>query len=93
MHGHLVVALLWLALAHASVHDVVQRQHYSVDMVLGVVVTWAVWTWLEGVYPPAASQLAPRLHGSQADRPNAFVLALIGVALLAAEVIVIGGKA
>ncbi|MEW5308031.1 MAG: hypothetical protein WDW38_000020 [Sanguina aurantia] len=42
----------WIALAQACLRDVVDKQHYSVDMILGVFVTWAVWTWLEWVYPP-----------------------------------------
>lgn len=62
-------------------------------MLLAVVVTWAVWTWLEWVYPPATSILAKRSKWQAPDKPNPFVLGLIAFALLACAIIVIGGKA
>ena len=40
-----VVALLWAAVLQGSLRDVWEQHHYSVDMLLAVVVTWAVWTW------------------------------------------------
>ncbi|KAL6753412.1 PAP2 superfamily C-terminal-domain-containing protein [Haematococcus lacustris] len=84
--------LLWTALAQACVRDVVHKQHYSVDMLLAIIVTWAVWTWLAGVYP-ADRPLADRPPNQKRDNPNVAVLALIVAALAAAGVIVVGGKA
>ncbi|KAG2448945.1 hypothetical protein HYH02_005702 [Chlamydomonas schloesseri] len=89
----LSTAVLWLALAHASVRDVLDRQHYSVDMLLAVVVTWAVWDWLEWVYPAGRAVLPRRAPGSPPDPLNPAVLGLILVCLGVAGVIVIGGKA
>eukprot|EP00198_Chlamydomonas_reinhardtii_P000275 XP_001689610.1 predicted protein [Chlamydomonas reinhardtii] len=89
----LSTAVLWLALTHASLRDVLDRQHYSVDMLLAVVVTWAVWDWLEWVYPAGRVALPRRPTGSPPDPLNPAVLALILVCLGVAGVIVIGGKA
>lgn len=91
--GHrLSTWVLWVALLHSSVRDVVDRQHYSVDMLLAVVVTWAVWDWLEWVYPPEAP-VPVRPRGSPPDKLNIFVVGLIVACLGVAGVIVIGGKA
>lgn len=63
------------------------------DMLLAVVVTWAVWDWLEWVYPAGRVALPRRPTGSPPDPLNPAVLALILVCLGVAGVIVIGGKA
>ncbi|KAG2501848.1 hypothetical protein HYH03_000346 [Edaphochlamys debaryana] len=92
--GHrLTTWLLWLALFHACINDVVTLQHYSVDMLLAVVVTWAVWDWLQWVYPPAETVLPKRPPGQARDKLNPAVLALIIGCLLVAGIIVIAGKA
>ncbi|WIA17126.1 hypothetical protein OEZ85_014019 [Tetradesmus obliquus] len=84
-------ALLWIALVQTSIRDVIDKQHYSVDMFLAVVVTWAVWSWLRWVYPEG--QLLPqRPEGAAADKPNALVLTLVGVGLLTAAVAVFVAK-
>ncbi len=62
------------------------------DMLLAVVVTWAVWDWLEWVYPPEAP-VSVRPKGSPPDKLNVFVVGLIVACLGVAGVIVIGGKA
>ncbi|GFR39788.1 hypothetical protein Agub_g273 [Astrephomene gubernaculifera] len=85
--------LLWAALLHTCVRDVLDEQHYSVDMLLAVVVTWAVWDWVEWVYPPDRQLLPRRPAGTPADRLNPGVVGLILAALALAGVIVIGGKA
>jgi DNA mismatch repair protein MutS2 len=87
-----VSALLWLAFTQASVRDVVDKQHYSVDMLVAVIATWGVWNALHWVYPQS-QPLPERQKGTPADTPNIWVLGLIAFALLAAGVIVIGGKA
>lgn len=87
-----VQALLWLALAHTSLKDVLDLQHYSVDMVLAVVVTWAVWDWLAWLHPPARP-LPRRAPGAAPDPLSLWVVGLILVGLAVAGVIVIGGRA
>mmetsp|Transcript_14735 Transcript_14735/g.36745 ORF Transcript_14735/g.36745 Transcript_14735/m.36745 type:complete len:387 (-) Transcript_14735:193-1353(-) len=86
------VGLLWIALVQACIRDVVDRQHYSVDMLLAVVVTWGVWNALAWVYPHT-QPLPRRKPGAAADKPHPLVLGLIAACLLVAGVIVIGGKA
>mmetsp|Transcript_8179 Transcript_8179/g.17534 ORF Transcript_8179/g.17534 Transcript_8179/m.17534 type:complete len:266 (+) Transcript_8179:325-1122(+) len=85
-------ALLWLMLIQSSLRDVMEHHHYSVDMVLAVVVTWACWTWLEWVYPPS-QRLQKRLPGSPPDKMEPWVLGVIAFGLFAAAVIIIGGRA
>jgi DNA mismatch repair protein MutS2 len=74
------------------VRDVVDKQHYSVDMLVAVIATWGVWNALQWVYPQT-QPLAQRSEDTPADKPNIWVLGLIAFALLAAGVIVIAGKA
>lgn len=84
-------SLLWLALVQTSIRDVIDKQHYFVDMFLAVVVTWAVWDWVKWVYPES-QPLQQRPEGAAADKPNKFVLAVIGFGLLTAAVAVFVAK-
>lgn len=61
-------------------------------MLLAVVVTWAVWDWLEWVYP-CSQPLPKRPEGALTDPINPFVIGTIVLALSAAAVIVFVGKA
>jgi DNA mismatch repair protein MutS2 len=79
-----------MALAHTSVRDVIDKQHYSVDMFLAVVVTYAVWNALDWVYP-ASQPLPARLPGTPPDKLHPAILALLAGILLVAAIIVIGG--
>lgn len=74
-----------------SIRDVIDKQHYSVDMFLAVVVTWAVWDWLAWVYPPS-QPLLQRPQGQPGDKPNPYVLALVAFGLLTAAVAVFVAK-
>jgi len=85
-----VSVFLWLAFTHTSIRDIIDKQHYSVDMLLAAVVTTATWHWLEWVYPPSRP-LARRAPGAKPDPPHPAVLGLIAFALFAACIIVIGG--
>lgn len=87
----LSTGLLWLALVQTSIRDVIDRQHYTVDMFLAVVVTWAVWAALAWVYPESRP-LLPRPPGAAADRPNPFVVAVVALGLLAAAIAVFVAK-
>ncbi|KAF6255128.1 hypothetical protein COO60DRAFT_1702962 [Scenedesmus sp. NREL 46B-D3] len=84
-------ALLWIALVQTSIRDVIDKQHYSVDMLLAVVVTWAVWSWLRWVYPESCP-LQKRPEGAAPDEPNVLALTLVGVGLLTAAVVVFVAK-
>lgn len=88
----LSTSLLWIALAQTSIRDVIDKQHYTVDMFLSVVVTWAVWDWLNWVYPPS-QPLPPRPKEQPADKPNPFVLSVVAFGLLTAAVVVFVAKA
>jgi DNA mismatch repair protein MutS2 len=89
--GHICNWLLWVALIQVSIKDVIDKQHYSVDMVLAPVVTAAVWTWLEWVYPES-KPLPKRAPGAAADALSPWVVALIVVGLTAAAVAVFVAK-
>ncbi|KXZ42654.1 hypothetical protein GPECTOR_127g532 [Gonium pectorale] len=80
---HFLLALL--ALAFSVLWDQ--------DMLLAVVVTWAVWDWLAWVYPADACVLPRRPPGAPPDPINPGVMALIAACLVVAGIIVIGGKA
>lgn len=75
-----LVALLWAGLIQTAARDVLERYHYSVDMMLAVVCTWAVWTWTERVYPPGV-MVAKRRPGTPPDPLPPAVLALAAFAL------------
>lgn len=87
-----VQAVLWACLAQSAVRDALEAFHYSVDMLLAVVVTAAAWSWTRSVYPPSASVLRERPAGSPPDAFRWAVLTPIVVALFAGAVIIfIGG--
>lgn len=84
--------LLWVALVQASIRDIIDKQHYSIDMFLAVVVTWAVWRALQHVYPET-QPLPQRPATAAGDRPHPLVLGLIAVALTLAAVVIFVAKA
>jgi DNA mismatch repair protein MutS2 len=88
-----VQAVLWACLAQTAVRDALEAFHYSVDMLLAVVVTCAAWAWTRRVYPPSASALRERAAGEPPDAFRWAVLAPIVVALLAGAVIIFVGGA
>lgn len=85
-------ALLWVALFQASIRDVIDRQHYSVDMFLAVVVTWGVWNALEWVYPET-QPLPQRPQGAVADKPHPLLLGGVGLGLACAAIVIFVAKA
>jgi DNA mismatch repair protein MutS2 len=85
-------SLLWVALFQASIRDIIDKQHYSVDMFLAVVVTWAVWNALQWVYPEQ-QPLPPRPASAAPEKPHPLVLGLIGFGLLTATVVIFVAQA
>lgn len=65
------------------------HQHYSVDMLVAVVVSWACWTWAGRV---VYAKGATRGEGVR-QRPPLAVVALVGAVLCAAVVGVAKSKA
>jgi len=82
--------LLGAGLVQTAARDVVEHYHYSVDMILGVFCTWAVWRWLEPLYPPEASRLHPRPPGFPPDPRHPGVMLLAGAAVAGGLAIIIG---
>jgi hypothetical protein len=91
-HHRWCVLIVWIALVQSSIRDFLERMHYSVDMLLAVVVTAAVWGWLRWVYPES-EPLPKRAEGQPADKPNLYVLALIAFGVLTAAVAILVAKA
>jgi hypothetical protein len=87
-----VVALVWVALVQSSIRDFLEHMHYSVDMLLAVVVTSAVWGWARPVYPEAGP-LPRRPPGAPPDPSSPFVLGVVGFGLLTAAVVAFVAKA
>lgn len=84
--------LMWIALVQTSIRDVLEKQHYSVDMLLAPVVTGAMWTWLEAVYPQT-QPLPKRAEGAAGDKLNPVVLGIIVFGVAVAAVVVFIAKA
>lgn len=87
-----VLALVWLALAQSSCRDFLEHMHYSVDMLLAVVVTAAAWGWVRRVYPET-EPLQKRPEGAPPDARNAFVLGVVAFGLTTAAVVILVAKA
>jgi hypothetical protein len=84
--------VVWVALVQTSIRDFLEVMHYSVDMLLAVVVTAAVWGWMRRVYPEDRP-LQKRPAGAPSDPPNPFVLALAVFGLVVAGVVTFVAKA
>lgn len=84
--------LLWVALVQASIRDIIDKQHYSIDMFLAPVVTWAVWNALQHIYPETQPLLS-RPATAAACKPHPLVLALIAVGLTGAAIVIFVAKA
>lgn len=62
-----------------SVQETVDKTHYSVDMLLAVVLTALVWAWRSPMYP-ASAVLPARPPGSPRDPlPWGLVALVVGV--------------
>jgi uncharacterized membrane protein YgcG len=88
-----VQLVLWTCLVQTALRDALESFHYSVDMLLAVVVTSAAWHWTKKVYSPEAGLLRERAPGFPADAFRWVVLAPIGVSLFAGAVIIFIGQA
>lgn len=67
-------------LPSAHLQETVDKTHYSVDMLLAVVLTALVWHWREGAYPPSATW-PPRPPGAPADPLPLRLVALVAAVL------------
>jgi hypothetical protein len=78
-----IVSLLsWGAVAKLCLQEVVDKTHYSVDMLLAVACTALIWKWREHVYP-ATAILKHRRHGAKADPvPRTLIALTVGVLIL-----------
>jgi hypothetical protein len=87
-----MLALVWVALIQTSIRDFLEHMHYSIDMLLAVIVTSAVWSWTRWVYPE--SELLPRRpEGAPPDPTNPYVLGIVAFGLLTAAVVAFVAKA
>ena len=91
--SQLSVLIQWVGLIQASLRDVIDKQHYSVDMILAAVVVSACWSWTEWIHPPHSCRIQPRQSGLEADKIRPEIFLLVAMCVAVAGVIVIGGKA
>ena len=79
-HGGPVVAVSWAAVVKLCLQEVVDKTHYSVDMLLAVACTVLVWRWRENLYN---TQWHKRKPGSKPDPvPRALIALVVGVLIL-----------
>lgn len=77
------VAVAWLAVAKLCAQEVLDKTHYSVDMLLAVVVTALVWSWRRGAIAASAARWRGRGAGAPADPvPYRLVALVFGVVCL-----------
>lgn len=72
----------WLAVLKLCLQEVVDKTHYSVDMLLAVTCTALVWKWREGLYPISATW-RQRKRGMPPDpAPSVLIALVVGVLIL-----------
>ena len=84
--NRLTTAVTWAAVTKLCLQEVVDKTHYSVDMLLAVACTALVWVWREHVYPTTAkwSKRAPR------SRPDPVPKRLIGLVVGVLVIVFVG---
>ena len=83
--GGLATTAAWAAVVKLCIQEVVDKTHYSVDMLLAVVCTALVWSWREGMYPAASAVWAKRKRGGAVSSdpvPKVLIALTVGVLLL-----------
>jgi DNA mismatch repair protein MutS2 len=83
--------LLWIALLQTCIRDIIDRQHYTVNMILAVAVTTAAWGWTRGIYPEDEPLPASR-DDKEGGKPTAAALLLVVLGLATAVVAVFVAK-
>ena len=82
--------LLWTMLVHTAVRDVLEKQHYSVDMFLAVVVTWLVWTQTAWIYDEHRDRILGdyrHRHRDKKQKLPPMAMAMITVSLVTCAVL------
>ena len=83
--GGLATTAAWAAVVKLCIQEVVDKTHYSVDMLLAVVCTALVWSWREGMYPAGSAVWAKRKRGGAVSSdpvPKVLIALTVGVLLL-----------
>ena len=75
-------ALAWAGVARLCVREVLDKTHYSVDMLLAVAVTALVWRARAGAMAGAAAPWRLRRRGAPADPVPRAAVALVGGVLV-----------
>ncbi|KAH3767023.1 Phosphatidylinositol:ceramide inositolphosphotransferase 3 [Pelomyxa schiedti] len=90
--AQIVTGILWVVVAQTSVRDILTHHHYSVDMLMAVVVTAACWKWTAWVYSPRAGLLLQRRPGAPRDPMPKWLMIPIVLSLIFAAVLVLVAK-
>lgn len=85
-YGGMVSPLVWLAFMHIMCMEILDKTHYTVDMLLAWVVTYLTWYRLEWV-ADVSKEISPR--GSRLEKYLPYICVTILMILLV--IIVVGG--
>jgi len=75
-------AVAWLGVAKLCLQEVVDKTHYSVDMLLAVAVTVLVWHWRRGMYPETAMWHRRKPNSSADPVPYKLIYLILGILIL-----------
>lgn len=80
--GWLAAPIAWLAVTKLCLQEVVDKTHYSVDMLLAVACTALVWNWRERVYPVNAAWKKRPSKAVADPVPRGLIALVVGVLVL-----------
>lgn len=75
-------AVAWVAVTKLCLQEVVDKTHYSVDMLLAVAVTVLVWHWRSALYPSTETWAKRKPNAVPDAVPRALIGLVVGVLVL-----------
>lgn len=90
--GWWMIAFMWILILQTNIRDVMDEQHYSVDMIVAAVVTTATWHWTKWVYDPELVILPrnSRVDTKKTKIPPSIAALIVGCLAFVGIVIIYG---